>query len=75
MERAVPPFHILLIEDNQGDVDLVLDALSNCSIPHRVSLAPDGTQALADLHEFFAAIRAIADFWLKVAKLPPRVLS
>ncbi len=41
--------NILLVEDNPGDVDLIAYALSDSSVPHRLSVASDGLQALAFL--------------------------
>jgi two-component system, chemotaxis family, response regulator Rcp1 len=45
------PFEVLLVEDNPGDVDLVLEVLAKSSTLHRVSVAPDGEDALARLHK------------------------
>lgn len=41
--------HVLLVEDNPGDVDLVLDALRE--FPCDVSIASDGVEALAFLRK------------------------
>ena len=134
------PAHLLLVDDNPGDVDLVLEVLQASDLPSRVSVAVDGVEALeqlrkpgalpdlvildlnlprmdgrgvlremradprlrripvvvlssseaardladayelqancfvtkpADLDEFFAAVRGIEQFWLRLAKLPP----
>ena len=131
---------VLLVEDNPGDVDLVLDALRDSQLAPRVTVAVDGVDALAqlragsdlpdlilmdlnlpkkdgravlremkadarlrqipivmlsssaaerdvadtyelgancfvtkpaDVDDFFAAVRAIEQFWLKLVKLPP----
>jgi chemotaxis family two-component system response regulator Rcp1 len=53
MARATDhgPFEVLLVEDNPGDVDLVLEVLAGSSVPHRVSVARDGEDALARLHK------------------------
>ena len=44
------PFEILLVEDNPGDVDLVLEVLKGSAVPHHVAVAHDGAEALAMLH-------------------------
>jgi chemotaxis family two-component system response regulator Rcp1 len=39
--------HLLLVEDNPGDVDLMLEVLQESQLPHhRVSVAVDGVDAL-----------------------------
>jgi chemotaxis family two-component system response regulator Rcp1 len=38
---------ILLVEDNPGDVDLTLKALTDLKIANRISVAVDGEEALA----------------------------
>jgi two-component system, chemotaxis family, response regulator Rcp1 len=42
--------HILLIEDNEGDIILTMEALNDAKINNRVSVARDGEQALALLN-------------------------
>ena len=42
--------HILLIEDNEGDVILTLEALKEGKINNRVSVINDGLEALHFLH-------------------------
>lgn len=39
------PIHLLLVEDNPGDVLLVRESLRYCSLPVDVTIAEDGTQA------------------------------
>jgi chemotaxis family two-component system response regulator Rcp1 len=54
------PIHILIVEDNPGDVDLLLESLEQCRLPSMVSVASDGEEALSFLrHEagFAAAVR------------------
>lgn len=46
MNSRLEPIDILLIEDNEGDVDLVSDAMSRFAIAHRLHVANDGEQAL-----------------------------
>jgi two-component system, chemotaxis family, response regulator Rcp1 len=43
------PIEILLVEDNPGDVDLVLEVLKESTTPTRVSVAVDGEEAMAFL--------------------------
>ena len=41
---------ILVVEDNAADVRLIRDALASCTVPLRVQIARDGTEALSQLH-------------------------
>jgi two-component system, chemotaxis family, response regulator Rcp1 len=43
--------HILLVEDNPGDVDLTLKALQNGKLKNTISLARDGEEAMAYLRQ------------------------
>lgn len=43
------PIEILLVEDNPGDVGLVLEGFKESSIAHRISVVDDGEEALAYL--------------------------
>ncbi|WP_154857601.1 response regulator [Cyclobacterium xiamenense] len=38
--------HILLVEDNEGDIVLTLDAFDECKIKTRISVAKNGKEAL-----------------------------
>lgn len=38
--------HILLVEDNEGDIFLTLEALKESEIENKVSIARDGQEAL-----------------------------
>lgn len=38
--------HILLVEDNEGDIMLITEALVESTLIHRVSIARDGKEAL-----------------------------
>ena len=42
-----PDFHILLIEDSRADVKIIERALAEGNVPHRLTVIPDGRQALA----------------------------
>ncbi len=53
--------HLLLVEDNPGDVLLIRESLRQCSLPVDVTIAEDGTQALARLNEGFKADLIILD--------------
>lgn len=144
---SADPFRILLVEDNPGDADLIVEALGEAPFPHVVTTARDGVEAMeflrregahagaplpdlvlldlnlprkdgrevlaevkgdpdlvqipvlvltsseaerdllqayrlhansfvskpVELGQYFEVIRAIEQFWLAVAKLPPRV--
>ena len=50
--------HILLVEDNPGDVDLAKDALRQFTTPHTLHVASDGAQALQFLSD---AARSVED--------------
>src|SRR3954465_2343667 len=41
-----PEFHILLIEDSRADVKIIERALSDGGVAHRLTVIPDGRQAL-----------------------------
>ena len=45
------PIHILLVEDNPGDVDLTKIALRKCKIANELTVAKDGAQALEMLQQ------------------------
>src|SRR5437588_380950 len=47
--------HLLLVEDNPGDVLLIRASLRQCSLSVDVTIAEDGSQALALLSEGFEA--------------------
>ncbi len=47
--------HLLLVEDNPGDVLLIRESLRQCSVSVDVTIAEDGAQALAVLNEGFQA--------------------
>ena len=44
-----PPIEILLVEDNPGDVDLVVEILKESTTPTHVSVAIDGDEAMSFL--------------------------
>lgn len=45
------PIHILLVEDNEGDIVLTIDALSDGKIKNSVSVVRDGWQAMNFLEQ------------------------
>lgn len=45
----VKPVEILLVDDNQGDVDLTLEALDEARLRNNVHVARDGVEAMAFL--------------------------
>jgi CheY-like chemotaxis protein len=44
------PIHILLVEDNPGDVRLTMEALKESRFPNTLHVATDGVEALDYLH-------------------------
>jgi CheY-like chemotaxis protein len=42
----IKPIHILLVEDNEGDIFLALEAFENFRIENKISVARDGKEAL-----------------------------
>jgi two-component system, chemotaxis family, response regulator Rcp1 len=53
--------HLLLVEDNPGDVLLIRESLRQCSVSVDVTIAEDGTGALAILNGGFKADIIILD--------------
>ena len=49
MEQLGRPVEILLVEDNPGDVRLTAEALQEAKVWNRLSVTPDGVEALAFL--------------------------
>ncbi len=45
------PVEILLVEDNPGDVRLILEAMKEGKMNNHVSVAVDGVEAMAFLHQ------------------------
>lgn len=63
--------HILLVEDNEGDIVLTKEALSDAKIKNRVSVARDGEEALNYLNNAFKDAEAlIPDLILLDINLP-----
>ncbi|MDO9373668.1 MAG: response regulator [Bacteroidota bacterium] len=52
--------HILLVEDNEGDIWLTLEALHQAKINNNVSVVRDGEEALSFLNKQGKHLRAIA---------------
>ena len=48
-QPGTTPIHVLLVEDNPGDVDLILDVLDVSPAPIVCTVASDGVEALATL--------------------------
>ncbi len=44
-------FHILLIEDNEGDIILTMEALNEGKVGNKISIARDGEQAIQFLNK------------------------
>ena len=49
MRSEHEPIEILLVEDNPGDVGLVLEGFKESGVPHRISVVDDGEEALSYL--------------------------
>ena len=47
----IKPIHILLVEDNPGDVRLIVEALRESKVIAAVAVAKDGIEALDMLHQ------------------------
>ena len=45
------PIHILLVEDNEGDIILTLEALKDSSVYNTISIARNGEQAIQYLNK------------------------
>lgn len=45
------PMEILLVEDNRTDARLAFEALQDCQIKHRLTLIPDGREAMMFLRQ------------------------
>ena len=70
MQAASDPIHILLVEDNPGDVDLAMDALAQFKTPHTVHVASDGAQALDYLWSASPRVERLPDLILLDLNLP-----
>ncbi len=49
-----PEFHILLVEDSRTDVMIIERALREGNVAYRLTVIPDGAQALTYLHQLDA---------------------
>lgn len=49
MRAMHEPIEILLVEDNPGDVGLVLEGFKESLVPHHISIVDDGEEALVYL--------------------------
>jgi CheY-like chemotaxis protein len=45
------PVHILLVEDNEGDIVLTLEAFNDVKLRNKVSVAKDGEEAIKFLNK------------------------
>jgi CheY-like chemotaxis protein len=48
--KKIRPAHILLVEDNQGDILLTLEAFQECKIKTEISVAKNGQEAIDFLY-------------------------
>jgi CheY-like chemotaxis protein len=44
--KPMKPAHILLVEDNEGDILLTLEAFEECKVKTKISVAKNGQEAL-----------------------------
>jgi CheY-like chemotaxis protein len=65
------PVHILLIEDNAGDILLTIEALSDSKIANRVSVIKDGKEAI-DYFKGLGSAKDAPDLVLLDINLPKR---
>jgi len=65
------PIHILLIEDNDGDILLTLEALEEFKIMNKVTVIKDGKKAI-DFFETSPAKESIPDMILLDINLPKK---
>jgi two-component system, chemotaxis family, response regulator Rcp1 len=54
MNKTVSDLHILLIEDSRADAKIIERALRERDVPHRLTVIPDGRQALDYLFSLLA---------------------
>ncbi len=50
-KKAIKPSHILSVEDNPGDVRLIVEALKEAKIRSHLSVVEDGIEAMAFLNQ------------------------
>jgi len=66
-----PPIHILIIEDNPGDVDLLREGLAESTVQNTISVVNDGEEAMSYLrHEVGFELSARPDIILLDLNLP-----
>ncbi len=62
--------HILLVEDNEGDIVLTKEALSDAKIKNKVSVAKDGEEAIRFVNEGLLDDNLLPDLILLDINLP-----
>lgn len=62
--------HILLVEDNEGDIVLTLEALSDAKLKNQVSVVRDGAEALDYLNDRKITPHLLPDLILLDINLP-----
>ena len=62
--------HILLVEDNEGDIVLTLEALSDAKLKNQVSVVRDGAEALDYLNDRKTTPHLLPDLILLDINLP-----
>jgi two-component system response regulator len=62
--------HVLLVEDNPGDVQLLQLAFSEANLDCDLTVIPDGAQALQFLHEFDPGSQRLPDLTILDLNVP-----
>ncbi len=66
-------FHILLVEDNPGDIRLVREVMGDCGMNHRLDVVTDGAAALEYLRREKTRLNgSLPDLILMDLKLPKK---
>lgn len=65
------PIHILLVEDNEGDILLTTEALEDSKVINHVTIIKDGKQAI-DFFELMGDIKGTPDLVLLDVNLPKK---
>lgn len=64
------PIHILLVEDNEGDIVLTVEALNDARIKNKVTVLKDGDAAITYLNRSKAGQEKVPDLILLDINLP-----
>jgi len=72
----------MLVEDNPGDVRLIVEAFKENKLRNKLDVVEDDVEAMAFLYitkpigleQFIKMVKTIEDFWLTIVKLPPKAV-